>query len=461
MKIPEDPKPGGQTRDGGVIGWLVVFGSHICHLFFAGAYQAIGPLFVSIQSHFDETSARTSWIIAFLVSVEFALAPLSNVCVKKMGFRMTVMLGTIISSAGYFVSAFAPTIEFLYLSVGVAIGLGYALIFPSAIGIMAHFIKKRFTIASVLAASGVGLGVFIFPPLLQTLIDNYGWRGSFIVFSALNAQMGISAALFRAPEEEIRNKAAPEQTLNNAKGLKLYWIRIRDVCDFGLITAYPTHTLYVFATVISVGIGYQSSPAHMLARAETKQFGSSEEISLIVSIFGLASMIGRLMIPIILHVTKRFTTSVKIYAFALLSSGICNLFSPLAMNYATYITYAFVCGIFVGIFFGIQPQIALDILGPKMVTAGTGILLLFMTIGALLGPPTGGYIYDVTGNYDNSFYFYGSLLCFGGLMIFVLEPYTRRLKRTPEGTTSVIMEDPGCSEVYFVEVATQTGTISL
>ncbi|XP_070575100.1 monocarboxylate transporter 13-like [Ptychodera flava] len=450
----------GKTRDGGVIGWLVVFGSHICHLFFGGAYQAIGPLFVVIQRHFDETSARTSWIIAFLASVEFGLGPLSNVSVKKIGFRMTVLMGTIISSAGYFFSAFAPTIEFLYLSIGLAVGIGYALILPASIGIIPHFVKKSFTVASVLAASGVGVGLFIFPPLLQILIDNYGWRGSVIVFSALNAHMGISAALFRAPEEEIPSNVPLEEKAGNANNLKMNWICIKDTCDLRLMTKYPTYAVFVFATTIAVGIGYQSSPAHLLARAETKQFASITAISLLVSIFGLATMIGRLLIPIVLLLTKKFTTSIKTYAFALFLSGLCNLFSPLAMNYETYTAYAFFYGIFIGLHLGMQPQIALDVLGPEMVTAGTGILTFFMAIGALIGPPIGGYIYDVTGNYDNSFYFYGSLLCFGGLVMFVSEPFTNRLQRKAEGATSVTMDDLGCSEVYLVEVATQTGVIS-
>ncbi|XP_070575108.1 monocarboxylate transporter 12-like [Ptychodera flava] len=326
---------------------------------------------------------------------------------------MTVMLGTIISSTGYFLSAFANRIEILYFSLGLAVGFGYALITPACIGIIAYFIRKRFAVANVLAGCGAGLAVFIFPPLLQILIDNYGWRGSVIVFSALNAQMGISAALFRAPEEENSKSDEPEQTPGEAKSLKLLLSCTADTCDFGIFKMYPTFVLFTVASTISIGIGYYGLPAHLVARAENKKFGSGADIALIVSVMGLAGIIGRLVIPLILHFTQKCMSTVKVYALTLCFAGLCNLASPLAKNYVSYMIYASVLGIPVGTFFGLIPQVIRDIVGSDFLTAGAGITTFFVAIGSLIGPPCGGYIYDVTTDYNNSFYFYGSLLTVG------------------------------------------------
>ncbi|XP_070575109.1 monocarboxylate transporter 13-like [Ptychodera flava] len=456
----EGPASDGQTRDGGCIGWLVVLGSHVCNLFVFGVSQAIGPLFVVVQRHFGESSARTSWILAFLISVQFLLGPLSNVCVKKIGFRMTVMLGTIISSTGYFLSAFANEIEILYFSLGLVVGFGYALITPACVGIIAFFIRKKIAVANVLAGCGAGLAVFIFPPLLQALIDNYGWRGSVIVFSALNAQMGISAALFRAPEEENSKSDESEQTPGESKGLKLLLSRTADICDLRLFKLYPTFVLFNFAITISIGMGYNGLPAHLVARAEDKNLGSGGDISLIVSVMGLAGIIGRLLIPVILHFTKRCMSTVKVYALTLCFAGVCNLASPLAKTYVSYMVYASVLGIPVGTFFGLMPQVILDIVGPDFLTAGAGIASVFAAIGSLIGPPCGGYIYDVTTDYNNSFYFYGSLITVGGLMIIILEPYTTRRQRKAESTTRQTLGNLDLDKVCVAEVATQTGVNS-
>ncbi|XP_070575105.1 uncharacterized protein [Ptychodera flava] len=453
----EVPTRGERSKDGGCLGWLVVLGAHICNLFVFGAYQAIGPLFVVIQRHFEETSARTSWIIALLAAVENGLAPLSNVFVKKIGFRKTVLLGTIISSIGYFVSAFADRIEILYFSIGLVVGFGYALIIPACIGILPFFVRKRFALANVIAASGAGLAIFIFPQLLQALIDKYGWQGAIIVFSALNAQMAISAALFRAPRQNIRENDATEEKCAEAKGLKRHWTRIADVCDLEIFTNYPTFVLFLLACAISIGMGYSSLPVHLLARAESKNLGSSTEIALIVSVMGLAGIIGRLIIPSILYVTKKYVASIKVFAFALCFTGVCNLASPLATDYISYITYSFILGIPVGVFSGLMPQVAKDILGPKLLTAGVGVTTLFVALGSLVGPPCGGYIYDVTQDYNYTFYFYGSLLTFGGLLIFVLEPCTSRRQRAAESTTKEkTSDDPELQNMYVAEAATLT-----
>ncbi|XP_070575111.1 monocarboxylate transporter 4-like isoform X2 [Ptychodera flava] len=339
-----------------------------------------------------------------------------------------------------------------------ACGFGYALILPMSMSVIAYFIQERFTIANSLTATGAGLAVFIFPPLLQTLIDNYGWRGSFIVFSALNAQMGISAALFRAPRRGTVNTGrTSKNSVTEAKGLTGYWKRMVNTCDFGLFRKYPTFVMYMCASAISVGIGLQSLPAHMLARAENKRLGSSTDISLIVSAFGLAGIIGRLLVPTILYFTKKCTANLNVYAFALCVTGLCNLASAFAKDYVSYMTYSSVLGVSVGICMGTKTVIARDIVGPELLTAAVGMVVLLTAFGSLIGPPFAGYIYDITGDYNNSFYFYGSMLTTGGTMIFVLEPYTTRLQRTTGDATSVTLADPRRYEECVVEAATQTG----
>ncbi|XP_070574003.1 monocarboxylate transporter 12-like [Ptychodera flava] len=272
------------------------------------------------------------------------------------------------------------------------LGFGYAIIMPACIGVIAFFIRKRFALANVLAGCGAGLAVFIFPPLLQILIENYGWRGSVIVFSALNAQMGISAALFRAPEEDPENNKnnRSEQTSGEAKCLKLFLSRTTDTCDFGLFKIYPTFVLFTVASTISIGIGYYGLPAHLVARAEDKNLGSGADISLIVSLMGLAGIIGKLVIPVILHFTQRCVSTFKLYALTLCFAGVCNLASPLAKTYVSYMVYASILGIPVGTFFGLMPQVVRDIVGPDFLTAGIGIGTFFIAIGSLIGPPCGG-----------------------------------------------------------------------
>ncbi|XP_070554889.1 monocarboxylate transporter 13-like [Ptychodera flava] len=405
--------------------WVVVLGSHLCCLFVFGWYQAVGPLFVAVQHYFKETSTRTSWILAIFVSLQMSIGPVSNVCVKKFGFRVTVMIGTVMSSIGFFISAFATRIEFLYFSIGILVGIGYGLIVPPHLGIIALYFKKRFPLANSLVLTGSGIGTFVFPPLMQYLIDSYGWRGAVIIFSGINAHMGISAALYRTPARLETSHDVKKENESEVQNSNI----CRDHCeiwDFSLLRRNPLFVAFLFANLLGIGVGYPALPAHLFARAETKNLGSQDELALIISFFGVSALIGRWTPPLLMNISTKHCTSITWFGLAVLLAGIVSLLSSLATTYASYTTCACSIGFLSGIFFTVSSLVMTDIVGHQNFTAAVGFTALAISIGGIIGPPIAGYIYDVTGDYNNSFYFYGAFLILGGLTALVPEPYLAR-----------------------------------
>ncbi|XP_070554895.1 monocarboxylate transporter 13-like [Ptychodera flava] len=448
----------------GCYSWIVVLGSHVCCLFVYGWYQAIGPLFVAIQHYFEETSARTSWILAVFLSLEFGIGPVSNVCVKKFGFRVTVMIGTVMSSIGFFISAFATRIEFLYFSIGILAGIGYGLILPPHIGIISLYINKHFALANSLAMSGSAIGIFVFPPLMQYLIDSYGWRGAVIIFSGINAHMGISAALYRTPAS-LRLERSHDVKQENKSEVQHSNI-CRDQCeiwDFSLFRQNPLLSTFTLANLFGIGVGYQSLPAHLLARADTKSLGSQNQLAFLISFLGLSSLVGRWVPPLIGCISKNRITSNTLFGLSLLLTGIMSMLSSLATTYATYAVFACFVGFLSGLCFVVENNALKEIAGPENLTASLGFAVLAMSIGGIIGPPTAGYIYDVTGDYNNSFYFYGAFLMLGGLIAILPEAYLAKRKNAStdmkgdHNSQEMADVDAYVSRSCYVNAATQTG----
>ncbi|XP_070555907.1 monocarboxylate transporter 11-like [Ptychodera flava] len=205
-----------KIQDGGCQGWLVVLGSFICGMFMYGVYPSMGPLLVAVQRYFEASSAGTAWILSLIVFLQFGVGPIANVFVKKVGFRMTVMCGAVMSSSGFFLSYFAKNILFLYFSLGILVGLGYGMVFTPGTGVYSLFIKKRFTVANYIVALSGGLSVLMFPPMLQICIDTYGWRGTVLVFGAINAHLCIAAALFRPRSAQMDEKEDADEPVSTA-----------------------------------------------------------------------------------------------------------------------------------------------------------------------------------------------------------------------------------------------------
>lgn len=79
----------------------------------------------------------------------------------------------------------------------VFLGLGMSFIFfPAVIVIQQYFVKRR-SIAVAIGNSGAPFGGFVMPPLVDFLIQTYGWRGAQMIMAGITAQVFIIAYFFK------------------------------------------------------------------------------------------------------------------------------------------------------------------------------------------------------------------------------------------------------------------------
>lgn len=79
------------------------------------------------------------------------------------------------------VSSFAPSIEFLFISVGVFGGIGFGVIFLPAVVAVGYYFDKKRALATGIAVCGSGVGTFILAPFTAFLLEEYGWRGTMLI----------------------------------------------------------------------------------------------------------------------------------------------------------------------------------------------------------------------------------------------------------------------------------------
>ncbi|XP_077980371.1 monocarboxylate transporter 12-like [Glandiceps talaboti] len=344
---------------------------------------------------------------------------------------------------------------------------GYGLILSPQLGIIAVYMKKRYATANALTVCGGGTGSFIFSPLWQLLIDMYGWRGAFIVFAAINANLCVCGAFFRPLDIQTDKRSVemtghqsvdeilPDvtETQNNSVDETSALRKVIEVCDCGLFSRYPTFALMPFAFLLGFGVAFVGVPAHMIARAKSQSLASAGEIALIVSIMSAVGLTGRLVTPVVLHLFGPSLTSLRLCGMAFAFTGITHLLSPLADSYVTYCTYAALIGLFSGIFFTLFSSSIRDIVGSSNLTAGMAISSPLGSVGALIGPPISGWIYDSTNDYNNSFYFYGSCSVVTGLTMLLLEPPLQRCKvKTSSGSEGNVEIEDGCVNPVAVRI---------
>ena len=73
----------------------------------------------------------------------------------------------------------------MYFSYSVLFGPGTSLVFASALIIVAKYFDKRRGVATGIVGSGESFGIMSLGPILQTLLDAFGWRHTCRIMSAV------------------------------------------------------------------------------------------------------------------------------------------------------------------------------------------------------------------------------------------------------------------------------------
>ncbi|XP_017034882.1 monocarboxylate transporter 5 [Drosophila kikkawai] len=203
-----DMEPQPTPPDGGW-GWMVVFGSFMIHIVTDGMTYSFGIFYNEFVDYFNEGGGYTALIASIMVGVTFSSGPISSSFVNRYGCRAVTIAGSILAAGCIIVSMFAQNVLTLIITIGFGTGLGFGLIYlPAIVSVTQYFEAKR-SLATGIAVCGSGFGTFVFAPLTEFLIGNYGWRGALLIIGGIVLNCIIFGAMFRPLELETAPQTPP------------------------------------------------------------------------------------------------------------------------------------------------------------------------------------------------------------------------------------------------------------
>ncbi|XP_037093659.1 uncharacterized protein LOC119113452 [Pollicipes pollicipes] len=182
--------------DGGW-GWVVVVAAFTINMIADGICFSFGVFFVEFLRYFGASKSTTSWLGSIFLALPLLLGPVASSLVDRFGCRRTTVAGALLSAAGFMLSYFADSMELLFFTFSVMPGIGLSLCYVSAVVIVAYYFERRRSLATGISVCGTGVGTFLFPPLVELLIQEYGWRGALLVLSGIFLNIAVCGMLMR------------------------------------------------------------------------------------------------------------------------------------------------------------------------------------------------------------------------------------------------------------------------
>ncbi|XP_041867165.1 monocarboxylate transporter 9-like [Melanotaenia boesemani] len=465
-----------KVLDGGW-GWAIVAASFMAQLLAYGSPQSMGVLYPEWLHAFQEGKGLTAWVGSLVAGVGLIASPICSACVDNFGARPVTFFSGVMVAGGLMLSAFAPNVQFLIFSYGIVVGLGCGLVYAATLTITCQYFDKRRGLALGIVTTGTSVGAFIYATAQNELIVLFGLDGCLLIIGAVALNLMACAGFMRPlnmPGYYLKQKAAlernteeqlfvkpplddlkittgftmptPEKNLTvkellitiDAKDLVNQTEKKKEAPLAGLVImkmikkkqmAYSKylHSLYeilqdqvMVAFCIAVFLfSLGAFPPVLFIEDVAQSEGLIEEISVfpLVSIGAVATCVGKLVLGILVDI--KWINGIYLYAFTMFAGGFILLLIPITKSYVGLQILSAILGFFSGNW-SLTSYITTKIVGLDKLTQAHGILMFFGGFGIMLGPPVVGWFFDWTQSYDLAFYFSGSCVLLGSLILSLL-----------------------------------------
>lgn len=389
-------------------GWIIVAIGFVNLTIAFGIWYSFSVFFLAIIDEFGWSRAATSGIFSVFMICQAMMGIITGHLQDRFGPRWVIPCGAVLLAAALVLTSRAQELWHFYLIYGILAGTGVNLIgFTSHSAFLPKWFERKRGLAVGIAMAGIGFGMMLVVPVLETLIALYDWRiayqfaaaGVLLILVPLNlvfarrspADMNLVPdgdvagmdSEVRRPKRivEIIDKewAARDWTLKSAVRTRRFWSLVG--AFFFISFAYQGTLLHSVSAMVDGGLTRQI--ATMLFGI-LGIIGSGGKI-----LFGqLSDMYGR----------ERMNTMGGLTA----AIGIICLIGSGSGGLALAVLFVILFGIGYGSAAPMLPSVSADIFSGR----AFGIIFAMIGIGGGLGgscgPFVAGLIHDLTDSYTLS-----------------------------------------------------------
>jgi MFS family permease len=379
---------------------------------------------VPLAAEFHPSRMVLMLSMTVLSGVCAALSPLLGNLMDRFPLKWLMIAGGLFLAAGYVALSFATSFKQVLAVYGVLIAPANVLMGPVAATVLLSrwFVSRRGRALGI-AIAGISAGGFVFPMIIQGLLNAFEWREAMRWLSLVLLVWTVPTALLvvnRPGDRGLNPDGAAEIEPASRAEAASAPISIRDV-----VTDPAFWMIAVTVAVVTAGMkGMITNLAPLAIGVGVK----ASDAALLISIYAGCSFIAKLNFAALSdRLGPRVLMFTALGGFAL---GMACLTQAKA-GYAVIAVGVALTGLLGGLMVPIESYLAPRVFGQRAVGRAMG-LLTGTILGALLcTPPLFGLIYDLTGSYAGIFWTFSGLALATLLLVPAIRLHPRKSKLPP------------------------------
>lgn len=322
------------------------------------------------------------------------LSPSLGAAIDRFSIRKLMLLGVALVAAGFFLLSLSGSMVQVLLIYAACMAAASVLLGPIATSaLLARWFTHKRAMAMGIAASGSAIGGLIFPPLLQFFIDTLEWRLALQVFAGLILVVSLPPIALLAIDRPDSDTSVPADQNPTVSAIPV-------------THALKDPTFWVIVLIIgALFCGPIAIISNLIQMVGGKGIVAAQG-ALLISIFSASNFAGKLIFAGIADRLNR--TLLLVCTLLGVVSGVLGLAN--ASTFSLLAIYCAVTGLFAGFTTPLWSLLLSQVYGSEILGKMMGLMSLCIMPLTLTSPPLFGWVFDISGSYNNALLGYAVFL---------------------------------------------------
>jgi len=399
-------------------GWLIVAGAFIAQFFVTGFFTYGFPLMViPVEAEFGVSRTEVMYGITWATGLGLLFSPLVGTLADKWSIRGLMVIGAAVLGLGLILLSKSQTIFQFSIIFAVFVCVANNLLGPlTGSTAVARWFSASRGRALGIAAVGTSLGGMVIPYMVDRGITKLGWREMLLYF-------GITVLILLLPYLYLVMRNFPadkglrgEPHAPDTSGIASNVGAPTDGPDLSLKQILATPAFWFIS--LTLGLLFMSQTG-VLTNIGAYMQGAGVGDKTKTLIFTLAGMglIGKLSFG---YAADRINLKYGLWgAILLAAAGVSVLASE--PSYPAMIFAALLMGLATGGMLPVWGAMIAVVFGMKSYGRAMGAMMPVIALSVMPGPILGAKLFDIYGNYNNSFYLFLAVLALSFILLIPLK----------------------------------------